>query len=87
MKDDQPDSQDAPWKPVLGLSNEPGLPLELPVRSAPFFDQPEPETRLELTVIVPARNEEDCIGACLESLVAAVRQYFRAGPRLGTDRR
>jgi hypothetical protein len=27
------------------------------------FDQPEPEELIELTVIVPARNEEDCLGA------------------------
>ncbi|HSY72282.1 MAG TPA: glycosyltransferase family 2 protein, partial [Alloacidobacterium sp.] len=25
---------------------------------------------MNLTVIVPARNEEDCLGACLESLVS-----------------
>src|ERR1700741_2200030 len=25
---------------------------------------------LDLSVVVPARNEEDCLGACLESLVA-----------------
>src|SRR5271155_4595706 len=31
---------------------------------------------LELTVIVPARNEEDCIGACLESLVAQSDEIF-----------
>lgn len=79
MKDSQPDTPDAPWKPVLGLSDEPGPPLELPVRSAPFFDQPEPETLLELTVIIPARNEEDCIGACLESMVRQSDDIFELG--------
>jgi len=79
MKNDQPDTSDAPWKPVLGLSDEPSLPPELPVRSVPFFDQPEPETLLELTVIIPARNEEDCIGACLESLVRQSDDVFELG--------
>jgi glycosyltransferase involved in cell wall biosynthesis len=79
MKDDKPHTPDAPWKPVLGLSDETDLPLELPVRSAPFFDQPEPETLLELTVIIPARNEEDSIGACLESLVRQSDDIFELG--------
>src|SRR5271170_4602838 len=34
---------------------------------------------LELTVIVPARNEEDCIGACLASLVAQSDEIFTLG--------
>ncbi len=79
MKNDQTETPDMPWKPVLGLSDEPGTPLELPVRAAAFFDQPEPETLLELTVIVPARNEEDCIGACLESLVRQSDDVFELG--------
>ena len=77
-----PEMTDAPegaWKPVLGLSDEPGAPLELPVRAGTLFDQPEPEELLELTVIVPARNEEDCIGACLESLVAQSEEIFQLG--------
>jgi len=32
-----------------------------------------------LTVIVPARNEEDCLGACLESLVAQSEEIFALG--------
>lgn len=43
------------------------------------FDQPEPENLLELTVIIPARNEEDCLGACLESLVAQSDEVFKLG--------
>jgi glycosyltransferase involved in cell wall biosynthesis len=34
---------------------------------------------IELTVIVPARNEEDCLGACLESLVAQSDEFFLLG--------
>jgi cellulose synthase/poly-beta-1,6-N-acetylglucosamine synthase-like glycosyltransferase len=40
------------------------------------FDQPEPDELIELTVIVPARNEEDCLGACLESLVSQSEDIF-----------
>src|SRR5205823_6272251 len=64
------ENNDAPgkpdWRPVLGLSNEPPAAHELPARAGSVFDQPEPEQLIELTVIVPARNEEDCIGSCLE---------------------
>ncbi len=69
----------ATWKPVLGLSDQPGAPLEVPVRVAMLFDQPEPETLLELTVIVPARNEQDSIAACLESLVSQSEEVFELG--------
>jgi len=34
---------------------------------------------VELTVIVPARNEEDCIKACLDSLVAQSNEFFQLG--------
>jgi glycosyltransferase involved in cell wall biosynthesis len=72
-------SQDPHWKPVLGLSDtEPAL-REMPGRGGTLFDQPEPEEFLELTVIVPARNEEDCIGACLESLVSQSEDVFQLG--------
>ncbi len=40
------------------------------------FDQPEPEALIELTVIVPARDEEDCLGACLQSLVSQSEEIF-----------
>jgi glycosyltransferase involved in cell wall biosynthesis len=43
------------------------------------FDQPEPEPLIELTVIVPARNEEDCLGACLQSLVSQSEEIFTLG--------
>jgi len=67
------------WKPVLGLSDEAPAPHEFPVRGGTVFDQPEPEQLIELTVIVPARNEEDCIGACLESLVKQSEDVFELG--------
>jgi glycosyltransferase involved in cell wall biosynthesis len=43
------------------------------------FDQPEPEELIELTVVVPARNEEDCLGACLESLTRQSEDIFELG--------
>ena len=83
MSEDQPEPTGKPdaatWKPLLGLSDEPGPPAELPVRTGTFYDPPEPETLLELTVIVPARNEEDCIGTCVESLVRQSEDVFELG--------
>ena len=67
------------WTPVLGLSSEPGDPTSIPARAGTVFDQPEPAELLELSVIVPARNEEDCLGACLRSLVAQSEEVFRLG--------
>ena len=83
MGKDKTDTAEAPpvagWKPVLGLSDEPGERAELPVRAGTLFDQPEPEPLMELTVIVPARNEEDCIRACLESLISQSEEVFELG--------
>jgi hypothetical protein len=45
------------WKPVLGLSDEPIDPSRIPHHGPAVFDQPEPDSLIELTVIVPARNE------------------------------
>jgi glycosyltransferase involved in cell wall biosynthesis len=67
------------WKPVLGLSDEPGEPLRFSAQAGTVFDQPEPEELIELTVIVPARNEEACLGACLKSLVAQSEEVFKLG--------
>lgn len=67
------------YKPVLGLSDEPGEPAGLPARSGTVFDQPEPEPLIELTVIVPARNEEQSLGECLGSLVAQSENVFELG--------
>ncbi len=71
------------WKPVLGLSDEPPNQVAVPGRwgwaVGTVFDQPEPEELIELTVIVPARNEGDCLAACLESLVSQSEEIFELG--------
>jgi glycosyltransferase involved in cell wall biosynthesis len=67
------------WKPVLGLSGEQAEPAQLPVRTGTVYDQPEPEILVELSVIVPARNEEASLAACLESLVAQSDEVFHLG--------
>jgi glycosyltransferase involved in cell wall biosynthesis len=67
------------WKPVLGLSDEPGERVSLPARPGTVFDQPEPEHLIELTVIVPARNEEQSLPDCLRSLVAQSEDIFELG--------
>jgi glycosyltransferase involved in cell wall biosynthesis len=67
------------YTPVLGLSDEPVDPAKLPHRGPAVYDQPEPDPLIELTVIVPARNEEDCIGACLKSLVSQSEDIFELG--------
>jgi glycosyltransferase involved in cell wall biosynthesis len=84
---------DSGYKPVLGLSDEADGPTgRIDWRGwagntgqgtvpGTVFDQPEPEPLLELTVIVPARNEEDCLGVCLQSLVDQSEEIFE----LGTD--
>ena len=73
----------AGWKPVLGLSDDAGEQVAVPGRwgwaAGTVFDQPEPEELIELTVIVPARNEEDCLGACLESLVRQSEEVLELG--------
>lgn len=83
MRERKPEAEEAPieraWRPVLGLSDEPGGPAAVPARAGTVFDQPEPAELLELTVIVPARNEEDCLGACLQSLVAQSEETFLLG--------
>jgi len=77
---DTPDGGGAKtYKPVLGLSDEPGEPLAVPARAGTIFDQPEPEQLIELTVIVPARDEEQSIGECLKSLVAQSEDVFELG--------
>jgi len=67
------------FKPVLGLSDEPGEPATLPAQFGTVYAQPEPTELIELTVIIPARNEQECLGACLESLVAQSEETFKLG--------
>ena len=72
----------AAFKPVLGLSDEPAAqPVRWEAAPGTIFDQPEPEPDqlLELTVIVPARNEEDCLAACLQSLISQSEELFKLG--------
>jgi glycosyltransferase involved in cell wall biosynthesis len=78
MNENQAENQAAAdgFKPVLGLSDEPGEPQTQRAPWGTVFDQPEPAELLELTVIIPARNEEDCLGACLESLVSQSERGF-----------
>jgi glycosyltransferase involved in cell wall biosynthesis len=68
---------------VLGLSDDPGGQVAVPGRwgwaVSSVFTQPEPEELIELTVIIPARNEEDCLGACLQSLVCQSEDIFELG--------
>ncbi|HLY43767.1 MAG TPA: glycosyltransferase family 2 protein [Terracidiphilus sp.] len=83
MGEGKPENNEAPvsraWKPALGLSSEPGEPPAVPARAGTVFDQPEPEDLLELTVIVPARNEEASIAECLKSLVDQSEEIFQLG--------
>ena len=67
------------FEPVLDLSDEPGEPLTIPVRAGTVFDQSEPEQLIELTVIIPARNEELNLAACLQSLVSQSEDIFQLG--------
>jgi cellulose synthase/poly-beta-1,6-N-acetylglucosamine synthase-like glycosyltransferase len=63
-------------EPVLGLSDQSEA---LSAHWGTVFDQPEPDELLELTVIVPARNAENCLAACLESLVSQSEEVFALG--------
>jgi glycosyltransferase involved in cell wall biosynthesis len=83
------------WKPVLGIGDPregasvrpdwreraatAGLSAAPGTVPGTVFDQPEPEELIELTVIVPARNEEDCLGDCLQSLVSQSEEIFELG--------
>jgi glycosyltransferase involved in cell wall biosynthesis len=67
------------FKPVLGLSDTSGELSTLPAPARTVYDQPEPEELLELTVIIPARNEEECLAECLESLVSQSEKVFELG--------
>jgi glycosyltransferase involved in cell wall biosynthesis len=64
-------------------AHEPGQQVTVPGRwgwaVGTVYDQPEPEPLIELTVIVPARNEEDCLEACLQSLANQSEDIFELG--------
>src|SRR5579863_1789374 len=86
-KDKPGKSETGNWKPVLGLADAADASAppvdwrEWAAKTIPgtVFDQPEPEQLIELTVIVPARNEGDCLRACLESLVNQSEYIFALG--------
>jgi glycosyltransferase involved in cell wall biosynthesis len=86
-KDEPKRNRSGSWTPVLGLADPAeGTPpaadwREWAGKTAPgtVFDQPEPEELIELTVIVPARNEQDCLGECLKSLVSQSEEIFALG--------
>jgi glycosyltransferase involved in cell wall biosynthesis len=70
----------AGFMPVLGLSDTPAaLPLTWEAAPGTVYTQPEPEELIELTIIVPARNEEDCLAECLQSLVSQSEDLFELG--------
>src|SRR5580698_8729687 len=52
-----------------------GLPMDEPV-SAPVRAREEGESMLRLSVIVPARNEEQNLPACLASLLSQADEFF-----------
>ena len=90
VKDDG--NQDKParktgWQPVLGLSDEPAGGEGPPdwreytgkALSGTVFAQPEPAELIELTVIIPARNEQESLAACLQSLTSQSEDIFALG--------
>jgi glycosyltransferase involved in cell wall biosynthesis len=83
MGKDRPAAGGGGYVPVLGLSSEPGSQVAVPGRwgwaAGTVFYQPEPEELIELTVVVPARNEEDCLADCLRSLVSQSEEIFELG--------
>ena len=71
------------YTPVLGLfsDDEPRPLRNLPAAQPTATAQEQAPAPLELTVIVPARNEEANLTACLDTLVAQDERIFA----LGTD--
>ena len=69
------------YRPVLGLLGEAEeqVPEPWTWTAGTVFDQPEADPLIELTVIVPARNEEECLSTCLESLVCQSEEIFELG--------
>jgi glycosyltransferase involved in cell wall biosynthesis len=86
MEKDEP-GRTGTYQPVLGLNDGEESGHERPDwrawagKTAPgtVYAQPEPDPLIELTVIVPARNEEASLGACLQSLVNQSEEIFELG--------
>src|ERR1035438_7212952 len=83
MGEDRPAAGGGGYEPVLGLGGEPGTHVagsgQWGWAAGTVFQQPVREELIELTVVVPARNEEDCLGACLQSLVSQSEENFELG--------
>jgi glycosyltransferase involved in cell wall biosynthesis len=87
MAKDKPDTANTesvkPYTSILGLSEDAEGQAAVPDRwgwaVGTVFDQPEPGQLIELSVIIPARNEEDCLSKCLESLVVQSEETFELG--------
>src|ERR1039458_4240376 len=88
MGKDEPDLSGAAgggsWKPVLGLSDEPTAPVDWrewagKAVAGTVFAQPGPEQLIELTVIIPSRDEQDWLGASLQSLESQADDIFELG--------
>src|SRR5277367_5911187 len=41
--------------------------------------EPLAASEIDLTVVIPARNEEDCLATCLQSLVSQSDEFFALG--------
>lgn len=71
------------YKPVLGLTDEPVNPAilsaALPLPQESFFVHDDPADLIELSVLIPARNEQDCLATCLNSLVSQSDEHFELG--------
>src|SRR5476651_1501835 len=61
------------FSPILGL------PIADEPAAAPEIPKPDDAARFELSVIIPARNEECNLEACLVSLLAQDDEFFKLG--------
>ena len=70
--DEKPNSSRTKLSPILGLPVD-----DAPVQPAPAPTSILPEATLDLTVIIPARNEALNLPACLNSLLAQNGAFFQ----------
>ena len=80
---DRPNSDNPKLSPILGLpiDEEPSRPAPTAASETPGVTPAGEEIRFELSVIIPARNEERNLPVCLESLLVQDSSLFP----LGTD--
>lgn len=67
------------YTPVLGLLDDEPVRTSVPAVKAEQQAEPEDDSRVELSVIVPARNEEARLPECLRSLLEQDDEFFRLG--------